>query len=87
MEPNTTTDAKPRQQNLPGAYTDGVKEAGPESRKEYPNGIRQKGRHTKAEKRKSQEEVKEIMAGGNFRWSGELCKINSRNPSHLNEMC
>lgn len=37
VEPNTTTtDAKPRQQNLPGAYTDGVKEAGRRVEKSTP---------------------------------------------------
>lgn len=77
-----TTDAKPSQQNLPGAYTDGAKEEGQESRKEYPNGIRQRLRR-ESHRRRS----KKPWQVGTSRWSGELCKINRRSPSHLNEMC
>lgn len=54
VEPNTTImDAKHRGQNLSGDSADGIKDEGQKSRREYSNGIGQRGPHTKAEKRKS----------------------------------
>lgn len=46
-------DAKNRGQNLSGDSADGIKDEGQKSRREYSNGIGQRGPHTKAEKRKS----------------------------------